>query len=106
MTVLICSDAMPPCRFAFPSAEHLGQDVLRIQGLTHGYQDRKLFDEADLHIEKGERVAVMGAWPLHVTAAPVIAAQAAGTCCMVAFLLSGILTSEQGQTALQMLAGC
>jgi macrolide transport system ATP-binding/permease protein len=38
----------------------MGQRVLEITGLTHGYGDRRLFDSVDLEIEKGERVAVIG----------------------------------------------
>ena len=49
------------CRFTFPSAEHLGQSVLSVQDLTHGYQDRTLFDHTNMELEKGERVAIMGA---------------------------------------------
>ena len=47
--------------FAFPTPERMGQRVLEINGLTHGYGDRLLFDRVDLEIEKGERVAVIGA---------------------------------------------
>jgi ABC-type transport system involved in cytochrome bd biosynthesis fused ATPase/permease subunit len=47
-------------KFVFPSVERMGQLVLRIEGLTHGYHDRQLFDDVDLEIEKGERVAVIG----------------------------------------------
>ena len=39
------------------------QRALSIQRLTHGYQDRMLFDNTSLEIEKGERVAVIGAPP-------------------------------------------
>ena len=48
------------CRFTFPSAEHLGQSVLSVKDLSHGYQDRRLFDHANMELEKGERVAIMG----------------------------------------------
>ena len=37
------------------------QRALSIEKLTHGYQDRMLFDDTSLEIEKGERVAVIGA---------------------------------------------
>ncbi|CAL8469003.1 g8544 [Coccomyxa elongata] len=46
--------------FAFPTPERMGQRVLEINGLTHGYGDRLLFDKVDLEIEKGERVAIIG----------------------------------------------
>ena len=46
--------------FAFPSAEGMGQRVLSIHNLSHGYQDRMLFQGADLEVEKGDRVAIIG----------------------------------------------
>lgn len=33
---------------------------MRIESLTHGYNGRTLFSDADLLIEKGERVAIIG----------------------------------------------
>ena len=39
------------------------QKALSVQRLTHGYQDRMLFDDTSLEIEKGERVAIIGAPP-------------------------------------------
>ncbi len=47
-------------KFIFPHVERMGQLVLRIEGLTHGYQDCQLFDDVELEIEKGERVAIIG----------------------------------------------
>ena len=47
--------------FAFPAPERMGQRVLEICGLTHGYGDRALFDNVSLEIEKGERVSIIGA---------------------------------------------
>lgn len=46
--------------FTFPNAERLGQQVLNIDSLTHGYQDRTLFKNAQLELEKGDRVAIIG----------------------------------------------
>ena len=46
--------------FAFPSAEGMGQRVLSIHNLSHGYQDRMLFQGADLEVEQGDRVAIIG----------------------------------------------
>ena len=54
--------------FAFPAPERMGQRVLEINGLTHGYGDRALFDNVNLEIEKGERVAIIGARPALVYA--------------------------------------
>ena len=68
---LITKPFVPKKRsFAFPSPERMGQRVLEINGLTHGYGDRRLFDNVDLEIEKGERVAIIGAL-LHAFAATV-----------------------------------
>lgn len=47
--------------FAFPPVERMGQRVLSVHGMTHGYQDRRLFNNVDLEINKGERVAIIGA---------------------------------------------
>jgi ATPase subunit of ABC transporter with duplicated ATPase domains len=38
----------------------MGQTAVRIKALTHGYQDKRLFDNANLEIERGERVALIG----------------------------------------------
>lgn len=46
--------------FTFPSAERMGQIAIKIQNLTHGYHDRILFEDANLEIERGERVAIIG----------------------------------------------
>lgn len=46
--------------FTFPSAERMGQRVLSLDALTHGYQDRTLFKNAQLELEKGDRVAIIG----------------------------------------------
>lgn len=41
----------------------MGQRVLEIVNLTHGYSDRRLFDDVSLEMEKGERVALIGESP-------------------------------------------
>lgn len=46
--------------FAFPAVERMGQDVLCVQNLTHGYQDRTLFKGCQFEMEKSERVALIG----------------------------------------------
>ena len=38
----------------------MGQDVLSVQQLTHGYQDRTLFKNCNFEMEKSERVALIG----------------------------------------------
>lgn len=46
--------------FLFPPVDKMGQTVLEVDGLTHGYNGRMLFKDAELVIEKGERVAILG----------------------------------------------
>lgn len=46
--------------FRFPRVEKIGQKVLNLQGLTHGYNGRILFRDANLEVEKGERIAIIG----------------------------------------------
>ncbi|KAG1676928.1 hypothetical protein FOA52_014804 [Chlamydomonas sp. UWO 241] len=46
--------------FAFPHVEKMGQQVLTIEGLSHGYDNRPLFRDVDLEIDKGDRVAIIG----------------------------------------------
>ncbi len=41
----------------------MGQRVLEIVSLTHGYGDRRLFDNVSLEMQKGERVALIGEIP-------------------------------------------
>ncbi len=38
----------------------MGQVAVRIEGLTHGYGGSHLFEDAELTIERGERVAIIG----------------------------------------------
>jgi ATPase subunit of ABC transporter with duplicated ATPase domains len=38
----------------------MGQKVLSIEGLTHGYNGRPLFKDVDLELGKGDRVAIIG----------------------------------------------
>jgi hypothetical protein len=60
------SDTSPPSffpprsAFFFPPVENMGQVAVQVQGLTHGYNGRTLFKDADLTIERGERVAIIG----------------------------------------------
>ena len=47
--------------FFFPAVERMGQQAVTIKNLTHGYGDTRLFDDSSLEIERGERVALIGA---------------------------------------------
>jgi ATPase subunit of ABC transporter with duplicated ATPase domains len=46
--------------FTFPPVEKMGQSVVSIKGLSHGYDGRLLFKDVDLEIEQGERIAIIG----------------------------------------------
>lgn len=46
--------------FTFPPVERMGKIAVNVNNLTHGYNGRTLFRAADLVIERGERVAVLG----------------------------------------------
>lgn len=46
--------------FLFPPVERMGQVAVKIEGLTHGYNGRTLFNDANLEIRRGERVAIIG----------------------------------------------
>ena len=46
----------------FPTKERMGKVAVSINQLTHGYQDRALFNNVSLEIERNERVALIGGW--------------------------------------------
>lgn len=46
--------------FTFPPVERMGQLAVRVASLTHGYNGRCLFNDANLEIHRGERVAIIG----------------------------------------------
>jgi ATPase subunit of ABC transporter with duplicated ATPase domains len=53
-----------PFKFRFPDAPRLSPEVAEIHQLSHAYRNEisnnRLFEEADLIIEKGDRIAVVG----------------------------------------------
>lgn len=51
-----------PFRFRFPDAPRLSPEVAEVKGLTHGYGNgaNPLFEDSDLFIEKGDRIAIIG----------------------------------------------
>lgn len=51
-----------PFRFRFPPAPRISAEVAEVKGLSHGYGDgtNPLFEDSDLFIEKGDRIAVIG----------------------------------------------
>ena len=47
-------------RFRFPDAPRSTQIVARVENLTHGYDEKTLFKNTSLQIDRGERVAMIG----------------------------------------------
>ncbi|MEM6836201.1 MAG: ABC-F family ATP-binding cassette domain-containing protein [Cyanobacteria bacterium P01_C01_bin.120] len=47
-------------KFQFPAAPRSGEEVVRIEDLTHCYGDKILFLGANLEIERGDRIAFLG----------------------------------------------
>lgn len=46
--------------FHFPKTERPGQKVLEISNLSHGYDGDLLFEDAELLVERGDKVAIIG----------------------------------------------
>lgn len=53
-----------PFRFRFPDAPRLSPEVAEVKGLSHSYSSEtsrnRLFEDVELFIEKGDRIAVVG----------------------------------------------
>ncbi len=47
-------------KFRFPPAPRSGREVVEIQDLTHYYNEKILFLEANLLVERGDRIAILG----------------------------------------------
>mgnify|MGYP002780475009 CR=1 FL=1 len=47
--------------FSFPPSPRSGQRMLEVRGLDKGYGDFAIFRGVDLHVQRGERIAVLGA---------------------------------------------
>ncbi len=52
--------AMQSLHFRFPPAPRSGREVVKIENLTHAYDDKILFLGAELLIERGDRIAFLG----------------------------------------------
>jgi len=53
-------DELRTLHFRFPQASRSGRDVATVKDLTHIYGDNVIFLGANLHIERGERIAILG----------------------------------------------
>lgn len=47
-------------KFTFPPAPQSGRDVLMVGGLSKSYGDKQVFKRVELHLERGDKVAVVG----------------------------------------------
>lgn len=46
--------------FQFPAAPRCVPDVLNVEAVTHGYGGERLFENIDIVLERGDRVAIVG----------------------------------------------
>jgi ATP-binding cassette subfamily F protein 3 len=47
-------------RFTFPACAKSGRTVLDLRGISKAYGSRRVFDGVNLHIERGDRIALIG----------------------------------------------
>ena len=47
-------------RFSFEARRRTGDDVLKVHGLAKSFEGRRLFENFDLHLRAGDRVAIIG----------------------------------------------
>ena len=47
-------------RFSFEARRRTGDDVLKVHGLAKGFEGRRLFENFDLNLRAGDRVAIIG----------------------------------------------
>ncbi len=47
-------------KFTFPPAPQSGRDVLMVEGLSKSYGDKQIFCNVSIHLERGDKVAVVG----------------------------------------------
>ncbi len=48
-------------RFSFPAPPHSGRTLVRLREAAFGYDQRDIFHDASLDIEKGDKIAIVGA---------------------------------------------
>jgi ATP-binding cassette subfamily F protein 3 len=48
-------------RFHFPSPPHVGRSLIRLKEVSFGYDRRDIFSDASIEIERGEKIAIVGA---------------------------------------------
>jgi ATP-binding cassette subfamily F protein 3 len=48
-------------RFSFPAPPHVGRSIVRLKGVSFGYGAADVFSGASVEIERGEKIAIVGA---------------------------------------------
>jgi ATP-binding cassette subfamily F protein 3 len=54
------ADAEQEVSFQFPPAAPCGRQVMDVEGLGKGYEDRQVFQGVTLHLQRGDKMAVVG----------------------------------------------
>ena len=60
MELIQLSDDENSIKFSFPPAPSSGRDVLKIDGLSKSFKEKKVFAGADLLLNRGDKAAVVG----------------------------------------------
>ena len=48
-------------RFQFPQPPHVGRSLIRLKDVSFGYDRQDIFSDASIEIERGEKIAIVGA---------------------------------------------
>ncbi len=60
MEIIELEDSEHQIRFSFPPAPPSGRDVVQIEALEKSYGGKKVFENVDLYLQRGDKVAVVG----------------------------------------------
>ncbi len=60
MDIIELEDNEHQIRFSFPPAPPSGRDVVQIEGLGKSYDGKKIFQNVELYLQRGDKVAVVG----------------------------------------------
>ncbi len=60
MEMIELGEAEHQIRFSFPAAPPSGRDVLQVEELGKSYEEKKVFKNVELNLQRGDKVAVVG----------------------------------------------